>query len=358
MKRCPTCRRDYYDETLKFCLDDGTMLVDGPRSDEGATRILPEQLQEWSGSRNTGGQNAVTAVLPANATVSAGSRRLFWIAGGLVVAAVLVGVYTYILLAKESGNIETANTAKVPPRTTLYWELGNEEELSFIRERSKYVQGLIGDEPVDLDPNALRVIQVEIDDYVEERDSLSQVPFEEGLRVIYGRATQFASIVAAAFEAHRVPAAVGIYQAMIESEYHDCPSHEHSGAPVGLFQFKRETAAKYGLTPADYCNVQKQADAAAQYMSDLSSDFGSEESSWTLALHSFNSGETALRVRLRDLRARGVTERTYWALLRDRPDLAEDGDFRYVPRFFAAAIIGETPAAFDLSTPPLTTLRK
>ena len=31
MKRCPECRRDYYDETLLYCLDDGNALLDGPR---------------------------------------------------------------------------------------------------------------------------------------------------------------------------------------------------------------------------------------------------------------------------------------------------------------------------------------
>ncbi len=30
MKRCPECRRDYYDDTLGFCLDDGSRLLDGP----------------------------------------------------------------------------------------------------------------------------------------------------------------------------------------------------------------------------------------------------------------------------------------------------------------------------------------
>ncbi len=41
MKRCPECRRDYTDETLKYCLDDGTALVDGPASfDEASTAIL------------------------------------------------------------------------------------------------------------------------------------------------------------------------------------------------------------------------------------------------------------------------------------------------------------------------------
>ena len=32
MKRCPECRRDYYDDTLLYCLDDGNPLLDGPAS--------------------------------------------------------------------------------------------------------------------------------------------------------------------------------------------------------------------------------------------------------------------------------------------------------------------------------------
>ncbi|MGH9947761.1 MAG: tetratricopeptide repeat protein [Pyrinomonadaceae bacterium] len=48
MKRCPECRRDYYDDTLSFCLEDGTPLVQGsvlaPQDavDEPATAILSE----------------------------------------------------------------------------------------------------------------------------------------------------------------------------------------------------------------------------------------------------------------------------------------------------------------------------
>ena len=43
MKRCPQCRRDYFDETLVYCLDDGNALLEGPASaDESATAILSE----------------------------------------------------------------------------------------------------------------------------------------------------------------------------------------------------------------------------------------------------------------------------------------------------------------------------
>jgi adenylate cyclase len=41
MKRCPECRRDYTDETLNFCLDDGSALLQGPaNADEPATAIF------------------------------------------------------------------------------------------------------------------------------------------------------------------------------------------------------------------------------------------------------------------------------------------------------------------------------
>jgi hypothetical protein len=42
MKRCPECRRGYYDDSLRFCLDDGTALLEGPsREIEAPTAIIP-----------------------------------------------------------------------------------------------------------------------------------------------------------------------------------------------------------------------------------------------------------------------------------------------------------------------------
>ena len=218
---------------------------------------------------------------------------------------------------------------------------------------------MIGDEPTEFDEEAVRAIKVRIDDYVEEKDGLSQKPFEDGLRVIYGRATQYAPLVIRAYEARQVAPASGLYQAMVGSEYNDCLIS--SKGSVGLFQFAPKTAAKYGLTPKDYCNLEKQSDAAARYMSDLSSDFGNGKSSASLVLLGYVIGEGRLRDYLRQLHGRGVTERSFWTILHYQqdlqPPLATD-EKKYVPRFFAAAIIGETPEVFELSTPPLSTLRE
>ena len=43
MKRCPECLRNYFDDSLMYCLDDGTSLLDGPSTaDEPATAILKD----------------------------------------------------------------------------------------------------------------------------------------------------------------------------------------------------------------------------------------------------------------------------------------------------------------------------
>ena len=60
MKRCPECRRDYYDDTLLYCLDDGNALLQGPASaEEPGTAILP-----GFGVPASGGSPSETATQP------------------------------------------------------------------------------------------------------------------------------------------------------------------------------------------------------------------------------------------------------------------------------------------------------
>ncbi len=77
MKRCPQCRRDYYDDTLLFCLDDGTELVEGPASvDEPATAIL--NTAEAHGETATRAQihtTEQTAVLPSISVDASGQKK-------------------------------------------------------------------------------------------------------------------------------------------------------------------------------------------------------------------------------------------------------------------------------------------
>src|SRR5688500_11781327 len=45
MKRCPKCMRDYYDETLLYCLDDGTPLLEGSVAGEPVTQLFHQAPQ-------------------------------------------------------------------------------------------------------------------------------------------------------------------------------------------------------------------------------------------------------------------------------------------------------------------------
>jgi eukaryotic-like serine/threonine-protein kinase len=72
MKRCPECRRDYFDDTLAFCLEDGTALLQGSVTtpDEPQTAILHDSTAP--GGQSTRAQIQITeqtAVLPSGITV-------------------------------------------------------------------------------------------------------------------------------------------------------------------------------------------------------------------------------------------------------------------------------------------------
>jgi Tol biopolymer transport system component len=84
MKRCPECRRDYFDDSLLYCLDDGSALLEGPATadpKESNTAIL----------QDTGG---VTAVLPRSDTLSTRrTGRRWWIAVVVVVVLIVASGY-------------------------------------------------------------------------------------------------------------------------------------------------------------------------------------------------------------------------------------------------------------------------
>ena len=54
MKRCPECRRDYVDDSLAFCLEDGAALIQGsvPSPDEPATQIISPHVTSEDPTRN------------------------------------------------------------------------------------------------------------------------------------------------------------------------------------------------------------------------------------------------------------------------------------------------------------------
>ena len=87
MKRCPQCRRDYYDDTLLYCLDDGAQLLEGPASaDEKPTSIFPEGSPSLGGPRTERKTQVLT-----NEIASRGFKPGYRYAIGLVLVIVVIG---------------------------------------------------------------------------------------------------------------------------------------------------------------------------------------------------------------------------------------------------------------------------
>ena len=72
MKRCPECRRDYYDETQLYCLDDGCALVEGPATRElTPTLIFSGEPPPWPSMSATAPMSgARRAVEPSKASIA------------------------------------------------------------------------------------------------------------------------------------------------------------------------------------------------------------------------------------------------------------------------------------------------
>ena len=77
------------------------------------------------------------------------------------------------------------------------------------------------------------------------------------------------------------------------------------------------------------------------------------------SVHSANSGEGGLSSNLvKALDANSGLPRDFWTLIANGEMLSkqfQSENFKYVPKFFAAAIIGENPQDFGLKLQPLST---
>ena len=94
MKRCPECRRDYHDDSLKYCLDDGTALLEGPASFGDAATVSLRPGESAPGAGET-----ATRLYGDSVTRRTRTRNLpaALIVAGLAVAAVLgYGAYRYL----------------------------------------------------------------------------------------------------------------------------------------------------------------------------------------------------------------------------------------------------------------------
>jgi len=202
--------------------------------------------------------------------------------------------------------------------------------------------------------------------------SLGGCRFGDNLQTTYERASKNAPFIVKAFNEKGTDPRIGLYLAMIESEH--CVCLQSPTGPLGMFQFTYATAKlHYAPTdsvvkgasvgsPDDRCKPEPSARAAASYMKALTGRYGTGPSSVPLAIGSYNSGEGGLSSNLvKALEANAGLPRDFWTLIAQGDKLSkqfQSENFKYVPKFFAAAIIGENPQDFGLKLQPLSTYNR
>jgi len=254
-----------------------------------------------------------------------------------------------ISLLTASALTTSAQTDKVPQ---LYKSMSRAERIVFVNEQARRIAREISGTEYEFTPAFEEEVRQAVTYYAERVGR----PEKADLRLVFARGQSQAPLLIAPFRARNLSPIIGLYIPWIESEYKNIQSSD-SKAAIGMYQFLPATGEALGLAPQDLLDVSKSADAAARYIASSLEVFKDDPMKEALALLSYNRGtqQTArdLRVLVND-QNKGCS---ICAITADRSKLDEtftDESVVYVPRFFAAAIIGENPRTFGVGKQPLS----
>jgi hypothetical protein len=233
-----------------------------------------------------------------------------------------------------------------------YDQMTDAQKNAYAEQRAARIAARIAGskEAVTVPADAVRLIRRELDGYAARASSTETRPWHDNIRNVLGRGALSAPVIRKAFEAEGVPHLVGLYVAMIESEYNECPTS--SMGAKGPFQMLPATAQRFGTDPADLCDLAKSAATAARYLKSTRGQFGADAFGATASILSYNQGERQVSTAYAEaLGAQSERTERLWAELSKTPDT--EGT-RYLASFFAAAIVGENPRDFGVAAKPLS----
>lgn len=238
-----------------------------------------------------------------------------------------------------------------------YQQMTISERQSFVAQEARSIARKMSGREYEFTPEFEAEIRQFVEAYAGRIDNGGgDRLFKGDARPVFERGQTYAPTLMSIFKARGVSPLIGLYIPLIESEYENLQTPNEVGA-IGMFQFLPKTGERYGLTTQDLLSVEKSADAAARYIANNLKQFKGDRMKEALALLAYNRGESAVE---RDV-ALLVNERNSACSIcaltagRERLDaMFQTENVYYVPRFFAAAIIGENPQAFGLQLQPLS----
>lgn len=238
-----------------------------------------------------------------------------------------------------------------------YQQMTAEERAAFVRTEARRVAQRMAGVEYEFTQGFEAEIQKWVEKYAARINNQGgDRPGKGDLRFVFERGQRIAPTLNATFRTQDVSPLIGLYIPLIESEYVNIESPNMVGA-IGMFQFLPKTGERFGLNATELLDVAKSAGAAARYIAKNMEQFKDDPMKEALALLAYNRGENktsqALALVLNDQNRRC----SICALTDARAQLDkafQEENVYYVPRFFAAAVIGENPQAFELQQQPLS----
>lgn len=261
-----------------------------------------------------------------------------------------------------------------------YSQMSEKEKNQFILSEAERISRQINPPKGYVIPSdVIEIIRKRVDLYSQR----SQIPttknckdnkccFEKNnLSSVYENGKNNAAVITKSFERNGVQPLLGIYLAMVQTEYCSC-FYDTETSAKGIFRIIGPVAELYGLKviyednkPDDRCNVEFVSNAAAKYLKDRLSENRKSPLSNLLALTFYEMSPSSTKAEILKLLSTSSNsdkaQQTFWKLVfnayKDEKENAKTREFpglAIIPKFFAAAIVGENPRLFGVDMEPLS----
>ena len=278
---------------------------------------------------------------------------------------------------KPAGNAENANKAALKttednskPNSSdgkTYSEMGEAEQNKFVAKAADRVLQELGfDKSEKVNGEGLELVKPFVDTYAKRSSATKKdkCGFGDNLAEMLKRGNEAASDISAGFKSADVLPLVGVYVAMIESEF--CPCLQSPTGPLGMFQLTTATAQEFGIeatrdsspkNPDDRCKPNAAATAAAKRIKRNADLLNAGELGVPIAVMQYDTSDKPEYEIAEELKNKPKSQGSFWQLLGKTKTSINPKDKyagRSLAKFIAAAIVGENPKVFGVDISPLT----
>lgn len=293
---------------------------------------------------------------------------------GAGILALILSVGGYFILVRNNSTVQSRQNPADRANERGSFKLKNyllmteEEKTQFVSfEAQRILREIKQGEESEITENGIEQIKNFLISYSKrlENKTSDTCRFGNNISFMLDRGQKIAGDIGAEFKKNELSPLIGVYLAMIESEF--CPCLQSPTGNLGLFQFTQSQANEYGLrsvkgsspsNPDGRCDPKLSSKAASVRMKKLiAEDFGDGKNRVSFAVSGFNADNLNLKENIEAAKKKGETSISIWQVIENKanvPNEIEREISKYFPKFLAAAIIGENPMIFGVRMPSLS----